>query len=226
MSALALRVLVVDDDRWIAAVHRRFVEAAGECVVVGVAHDADETLRLASAETPDVVLLDVHLPDQSGIQVLRRIRASGLDADVLMVTADRDAEVIQQARAGGASGYLVKPFTQEQLHERLVEIRRARDRLAGLTSAGPKQSDIDEVFGAPSPSLRAALPKGLNPATADLVLEVLAEGETTAVGCSESLGLARVTARRYLEHFVETGQANARQQYGKVGRPQRFYSRA
>lgn len=225
MTGPGLRVLVVDDDTWVAALHGKFVEQVDGCTVVGTAHDGASAVRTAVAEDPDVVLLDVHLPDRSGIDVLRELRAHGVDADVLMVTADRDTEVIQKARAGGAVGYLVKPFTQAEMHERLAEVRVARERLAGLSAAPePQQADIDRLFGSAPPAAVEALPSGLNQTTADLVLDALARGETTAATCAEELGLARVTARRYLEHFVESGRATARQQYGKVGRPQRFYA--
>lgn len=220
------RVLVVDDDFLVAKVHTRFVEQVEGFAVVGVAHGGEEALQLAADVRPDLVLLDIHLPDLSGLEVLRRLRAEGIDAEVLMVTAERDAEAVQHARVGGAAGYLVKPFTREDLRARLADVRRAREHLAGLAARDePEQADIDRLFGV-APAARHPLPKGLNRHTADLVLAALDERELTAAGCAEALGLARVTARRYLEHFVETGVATARQQYGKVGRPERLYSRS
>ncbi|WP_018157220.1 response regulator [Demetria terragena] len=227
MTSDDLRVLIVDDDTWIAALHQKFVEQAGGCVVVGLAHLGADALRLAIDEQPDLVLLDIHLPDRSGLEVLRQMRSAGVAADVLMVTADREAEAVQLARASGATGYLVKPFTQDELHERLREVRRARKRLLGLSAAAqPQQADIDRVFGVASHQPVPALPNGLNRTTADLVLKAIDEGELSATECATTLGLARVTARRYLEYFVDSGMAVARQQYGKVGRPQRYYTRA
>lgn len=118
--------------------------------MVGSARDGAEALRLAERERPDVVLLDVHLPDLSGLEVLRRMRAAGVTSDVLMVTAERDVDAVQQAQAAGAVGYLVKPFTRDDLQARLADVRRARSRLDALASAGEQaaeQSDIDQVFG-------------------------------------------------------------------------------
>lgn len=222
-----LRVLVVDDDFLVAKVHTGFVEQVEGFSVVGSARDGAEALRLAERERPDVVLLDVHLPDLSGLEVLRRMRAAGVTSDVLMVTAERDVDAVQQARAAGAVGYLVKPFTRDDLQARLADVRRARSRLDALASAGEQaaeQSDIDQVFGVRAEHGTTLLPKGLNRQTGDLVLAALADGELSATECAEQLGLSRVTARRYLEHFVETGAATARQQYGRVGRPERRYA--
>lgn len=222
-----LRVLVVDDDFLVAKVHTGFVEQVEGFEVVGSARDGAEALRLAEANHPDVVLLDVHLPDLSGLEVLRRMRAAGVTSEVLMVTAERDLDAVQQARAAGAVGYLVKPFTRDDLQARLADVRRARTHLTALASATeqvPEQADIDQVFGVRAEPDTAPLPKGLNRQTGDLVLAALAAGELSASECAEKLGLSRVTARRYLEHFVETGAATARQQYGRVGRPERRYA--
>ena len=108
-----------------------------------------------------------------------------------------------------------------------ADVRRARSHLSALASAGEQaaeQSDIDQVFGVRAEHGTTPLPKGLNRQTGDLVLAALADGELSATECAEQLGLSRVTARRYLEHFVETGAATARQQYGRVGRPERRYA--
>ena len=67
------------------------------------------------------------------------------------------------------------------------------------------------------------LPKGLSAPTADAVLAVLAGGEVSAAECGEQVGLSRVSARRYLEHFVAQGRATVRLKYGGAGRPERRY---
>lgn len=220
-----LRVLIVDDDFMVARVHTGFVASAPGCEVVGVATVGTEAVAAIADLDPDVVLLDVHLPDLDGLAVLRRVRAQGFAGDVLMVTAERDPEAVRTARAAGAGGYLVKPFTREDLHHRLAQIRTTRERLLSLPDRTVDQRDIDRVFGAGAGERAAPLPKGLNPTTADLVLAALTGREMSAAECADELGLARVTARRYLEHFVGTGRAQARQQYGRPGRPERRYSR-
>ena len=98
------------------------------------------------------------------------------------------------------------------------------DLAAANENQAAEQSDIDQVFGVRAEHGTTPLPKGLNRQTGDLVLAALADGELSATECAEQLGLSRVTARRYLEHFVETGAATARQQYGRVGRPERRYA--
>ncbi|UFN45786.1 response regulator [Nocardioides okcheonensis] len=225
MSELA--VLVVDDDFMVARIHTQFVERTPGFRVVGVASTGQAALDDVARLRPDLVLLDVHLPDVTGIEVLRRLRAGGDDVGVLVVTAAREADTVRAAAAGGAAHYLVKPFDYDDLRVRLESFRAAH---AALASGAPRQDDIDAVFGAAAPVAPAApvpLPKGLSPETADAVESALLErGELSATECAEAVGISRVSARRYLEHFVARGSVSVRLQYGGAGRPERRYRRA
>lgn len=220
-----VRVLVVDDDFMVARIHTQFVERTPGFAVVGVASTGRAALDDITRLRPDLVLLDVHLPDMTGIDVLRTLRAGGDDVGVLVVTAAREADTVRAAAAGGATHYLVKPFDYEDLRVRLETFRAAHLALSG--AAAPGQQDIDTVFGAAAPPPAAALPKGLSPETARLVEVALREaGELSAAECADAVGISRVSARRYLEHFVATGAASVRLQYGGAGRPERRYRRS
>ena len=151
-------VLVVDDDFMVARIHTQFVERTPGFRVVGVASTGRAALDDIARLRPDLVLLDVHLPDMTGIDVLRRLRADGDDVGVLMVTAAREADTVRAAASGGAVHYLVKPFDYDDLRVRLESFRAAHLALSG--SGAPGQQDIDAVFGAAAPA--AARPRGLH----------------------------------------------------------------
>ncbi len=220
-------VLVVDDDFMVARIHARFVEQIDGFEVVGTAHTGADALRLVEEVRPDLLLLDVHLPDLSGLEVLSRLRAAGRHTAVVMVTAERGADAVRTALHGGAMQYLVKPFEHADLADRLRGVAAALGLLAdGGTDQTPiDQASIDQAFGAgPSRAPTSRLPKGLSPETSDLVLAAMRERvEISASEAGELVGLSRVTARRYLEHFVETGAAEVRLRYGSAGRPERRY---
>ncbi|WP_109505505.1 response regulator [Nocardioides speluncae] len=219
-----LTVLVVDDDFMVAGIHTRFVDRTDGFRVVGQCATGAAALAEIERLGPDLVLLDVHLPDLSGIEVLRRLRAGGDDVGVIMVTAAREAETVRAAAAGGAAHYLVKPFEYDDLRGRLQAFATAHHALAG--DRPPEQSDIDAVFGPAAAGRGPVLPKGLSAPTADAVLAALAAaGELSAAECADRVGLSRVTARRYLEHFVGRGWATVRLRYGS-GRPERLYRSA
>ena len=223
MNAAELTVVVVDDDFRVAGIHTRFVDSTDGFRVIGTAATGATALTEIGRLAPDLVLLDVHLPDLSGIEVLRQLRAAGNDVGVIMVTAAREAETVRAAAAWGAAHYLVKPFGYDDLRGRLEAFRTAYLALAGAETAA--QSDIDTVFGAGLATPRGgALPKGLSEPTAEAVLETLSAAiELSAAECAQKLGLSRVTARRYLEHFVSQGRATVRLRYGS-GRPERMYA--
>jgi response regulator of citrate/malate metabolism len=213
-------VLVVDDDFMVASIHIRFVERIPGFTVVGTAATGRAALEEIERLHPDLVLLDVHLPDITGIEVLRALRAAGNRVGVVMVTAAREADTVRSAAAGGAAHYVVKPFEFDDLRVRLEAWRDAQD---ALTAESPHQDEIDAVFTPVVAGPPKSLPKGLSVPTADSVLEVLGSAvEVSASECAEQVGISRVSARRYLEHFVETGRATVRLQYGG-GRPERRY---
>ena len=156
------RVVVVDDDYMVARVHSAFVERVPGCTVVGSAADGAGALRVVRELLPDVVLLDVYMPDMTGLEVLRELRASAgpeADVDVLMVTAADDAESVRRALRGGVGGYLIKPFHAEDLRRRLEHLVAARRRLAELPDRpGAAQSQVDRLVtpGLPHDGGRAA----------------------------------------------------------------------
>lgn len=218
-----IEVLIVDDDFMVAGIHARFVEKTDGFHVAGTARTGEEALQLAHELAPDLILLDVHLPDIDGLEVLRRLRADGSTAGVIMITAERDAEIVRGALHGGALQYLVKPFEFADLAGRLERVRQS---LTTLASGEADQASIDRAFGSPPPAA-VTLPKGLSPESADLVGGVLATaGEISAAECGEQVGLSRVSARRYLEYFVDQGRAVVRLNYGSAGRPERRYRSA
>jgi response regulator of citrate/malate metabolism len=213
-------VLVVDDDFMVASIHIRFVARIDGFTVVGTAATGRGALDEIERLRPDLVLLDVHLPDITGIEVLRALRSAGNQLGVVMVTAAREADTVRAAAAGGAAHYIVKPFEFDDLRVRLEAWRAAEQ---ALTTESPAQDDIDAVFTPVVTASPKALPKGLSAPTAESVLAVLtSEAEVSASECAERVGISRVSARRYLEHFVETGRATVRLQYGG-GRPERRY---
>lgn len=216
------RVLVVDDDFMVARVHTGFVQRVPGFVVVGAAHSGADAIAATERLAPDLVLLDIYLPDISGLEVLRRLREGATPVDVLAITAARDADTIRTALRGGVVHYIIKPFTFDTLRDRLERYAAALQRLTATGQAG--QADVDRLFGTLRPAA-AALPKGLSAATAELVVAVLrtSADDLSAGECAALAGLSRVSTRRYLEHLVECGKAEVRMRYGGTGRPEHRY---
>ncbi|MER6002089.1 MULTISPECIES: response regulator [Nonomuraea] len=213
-----IRVLVVDDDFMVARIHSGYVARVPGFRVVSVAHSGADALTAAAELRPDLVLLDIYLPDMSGLEVLKQLHG----VDVLMISAARDVPTVREAMRGGAVNYLIKPFTAAALTDRLQQYADTRRR---LTAIGPeaRQDDVDRLFGSPKTS--APMPKGLSAATCELVADTLREAgrDLSATETAELTGLSRVSVRRYLEYLCVAGQAEFRPRYGTAGRPEHRY---
>jgi response regulator of citrate/malate metabolism len=220
-----IRVLVVDDDFMVARLHSSAVARQEGFEVVGIASTGADALRAVEATQPDLVLLDIYLPDMTGLEVLRRLReGDGEGPDVIVISAARDLETLRTALRGGVFQYLVKPFEIESLQQRLGEYAVHRAELDELTEVG--QDDVDRVFRSSGARTSGALPKGISPETTELVLGALKgapDDGLSAMECAEQTGLSRSSTRRYLEHLVSVGLAEMRPRYGVAGRPERRY---
>jgi two-component system response regulator MprA len=141
MAASAQRVLVVEDDPAIARVLELELGEAGYRVEVTVA--GTDGLSAMERERPDLVVLDVRLPDMDGLTVCRRARRSGHDMPILMLTAlDRVGDRVVGLDAG-ADDYLAKPFAIEELLARLRALQRRAGGDQTTLTAGPVLLDLD-----------------------------------------------------------------------------------
>ena len=218
-----IRVLVVEDETVAAEAHRTYVDRTPGFVTTAVAGTGAEAVHALARAPFDLVLLDMHLPDASGIELCRRIRAARLDVDVLAVTSARELATVRAAAAHGVVGYLLKPFTYGALRDRLVAYAAYRDRLR-TDGEAVGQEDVDRALEGARPSRPASLPKGLHRHTLESVVAALRASEgLSAAETAAVLGTSRITARRYLEHLVETAAASRTPRYGGAGRPETEY---
>jgi response regulator of citrate/malate metabolism len=218
-----ITVLVVDDDFMVARVHTGFVSRVEGFEVVGTCHSGADAVAAAGELVPDLVLLDLYLPDQFGLDVLAELRRAGHECDVMVITAAKEADAVRGALRQGVVDYVLKPFGFVDLRERLERYAAQRDALAAAHVRG--QEDIDRVLSRGGSAPAAALPKGMSPQTAALVESALrdADGNLSASEAAELVGVSRVSARRYLEYFCSIGQAEVSLRYGSAGRPERRY---
>lgn len=218
-----IKVLIVDDDFMVAKVHAGFVRQTPGFEVAGVAHTGAKAVEEARRLKPDLVLLDIHLPDISGLELLHQLREAVPELDVLVISAAREADTVRRALRGGIVHYLMKPFSWEDLRERLEHYQQTYRSLAA-SNATAEQADVNRVFGVSR--RERPLPKGCSVETLRMVEGLLKDTGTdiSATEAADLLGTSRVSARRYLEYLNEEGRVTVQLRYGGVGRPERRYA--
>jgi response regulator of citrate/malate metabolism len=220
---MTVRTLIVDDDARVADIHRGYVERVEGFAVTGTANRGTEALRRVLSDQPDLILLDIYLPDLDGLEVCRRLRAAGNLVDVIAVTAARDVDTVRDAVGLGVAQYLVKPFAFATFREKLE--RYAAFRARAERGGEAEQGEIDAMLGELRSSSAIPLPKGLSKETLELVARTLKQAGSAlgAAETAEAAGLSRVTARRYLEHLVLAKSVALELRYGRSGRPEHRY---
>ena len=226
MSTPPIRVLVVDDDYHVAGIHAAYVERTAGFAVVGQAHTAAETRDLAPRLRPELVLMDIYLPDGNGLDVLRTLREQPAPPDVIVISAARDLDAVRAAMQLGAVHYLVKPFGYQTLAERLTAYQRLRRHIDQLHQA-PGQADVDEMFRLlRTPEIATTRPsKGHSASTLELVRDAVQgnTGHVSAAEIAEQVGISRATAQRYLNYLEQQGIVTLQLRYGTTGRPEHRY---
>ncbi|MFM2580411.1 response regulator [Vibrio fortis] len=224
------KVMVIEDDIAIAELHHRYLEQMGGFEVVGIATSQSEAIMQLDILKPDLVLLDVYLPDGCGLDILNHVRGNNQGCDVILITAARDVDTLQQAMRGGVVDYLLKPVMFPRLEASLKKYRSQQQELESVSDLN--QGLVDKMLQAANQAdskPAATLPKGIDGVTLDKIRALFESTETkdlTADEAGERIGASRTTARRYLEYLITTGELNADLNYGSVGRPERCYNKA
>jgi response regulator of citrate/malate metabolism len=219
-----IRTLVVDDDFMAVSVHRQFVDRLPGFEVVGEATTGREARALVESLQPDLVLLDIYLPDENGIELMRKLRAGPSSrVDIIAITSAKDVDVLRDAMQLGVVHYIVKPFTFVTFRERLETYAEARRRLSDMHEA--EQRDIDRLYGLLRTSSEASLPKGISPPTLTLVASLLKDSDAalSTAQLAERAGISQGVARRYLRFLADSGAVDFTLRYGAAGRPEHLY---
>lgn len=214
-------VLIVEDDPMVAEFNKRYLEQVEGFVLKGIASSVDEALRILKREGIDLILLDIYMPGQSGLELLSQIRKVGKGVDVIVVSAASDSYSIKKALQHGAVDYLIKPFEFNRFYEALTAYRGRASLMQGHGKLS--QVDLDkQIFNKSSISKPNDLPKGLNRGTLKLVWEHI-QGMDNAPFSTEEIaqrvGISRVSMRKYLGFLNQIGVLETEVLYGSVGRP-------
>lgn len=192
-----IRVLIADDHAILRSGLRLLIGGQPDMQVVGEAGDFAEAIRLAKELCPEVITLDLTMPDGSGLAAMDALRAAAPSARILVLTMHEDPAYVRSALAAGASGYLAKSAADSALIAAIRSVARGRifvevqDRETKQALEGPGRADSESL--APIATLSARERE---------VLVLLAEGHTNRA-IAERLGLSVKTVESYRARLMQ-----------------------
>ncbi|MDZ5016622.1 response regulator, partial [Clostridium perfringens] len=116
-----IEVMIIEDDPMVRAINVKFLKRIEGFVLYKAVSNLTDAKKVISTKKPDLILLDVYLPKENGIDLLKWIRAQEIDIDIILITADKSIERIQEAFRYGVVDYLIKPFDFDRFKEALYQ---------------------------------------------------------------------------------------------------------
>lgn len=219
-----INLLIVEDDPMVAELNRRYVATIDGYHVIGIARNGEEAMSKLESYKIDLLLLDMYMPKTNGLELLKDIRSKLMMVDVIMVTAAKETDSIDELFKLGVVDYLIKPFEYERLKNSLENYK---SRFLLLNSKKEiTQEDIDRITISQFQEFSASLQKGLHKNTLERIrayMQSKQNQQVTSNELAESLQVSAVTIRRYLEYLVSIGEVRLEIEYGSIGRPSYLY---
>ena len=232
LTVTQINVLLIEDDPMVREVNRQFIEKVAGFEVIGQASNGVEGIEQTCSLQPDLVFMDIFMPEQDGLTSLRKIRELKIPVDVITVTAANDMETVKQVLHLGVFDYIMKPFSFERVQGTLENYKRFKQQMQ--TEREFTQGELDQLFHyhneqekrelANEEKSEKTLPKGFNRATLEKVVHYLQSVDgASAEDVASGVGIARVTARRYLDYLEKQQEITMDVHYGGIGRPINYY---
>lgn len=218
--------LIVEDDPMVEFIHRNYLEKIGHFQEIYSADTVADAEILLQSKHVDLLLLDVHLKNGNGLDLLKEIRKSQQSIEVILITAANETQTVQYGLHLGVIDYLVKPFTYERF---LQSIDLFLKRQKVLEQDSLVQETIDQLMVAkkrPTPPV-TELDKGLSPDTMDRIKAAIQTfpASFTIQDLVEISGFSHVSVRKYMLYLEKNDYVTSQIIYTKVGRPYKVYQR-
>ncbi len=223
---LPVRVLVAEDDPMVCSLHVQTIRQVRGFVVAGTVCNGLELVRFFESSSADLIIMDIFMPRLSGLDALKKLRAKGNDADVILVSAGKRTTLVSQAKLLGAFDYIIKPYSMKRFRTSLEAYLEHRTKIPSEAEETTQEA-LDALFEITTTSgaqNHDTLPKGFQQETLSLIVEELrTKASLSTEDLCRKLSISRSTAWRYLEYLSRTGVVKVQFEYSGLGRPLKRY---
>lgn len=229
-----IKVLIVEDDPMVSMLNTEFCGRTEGLEVIGQAGSIAEAWEYIDQNVPELILLDIYLPGQTGLDFAEELKRKGLFIPILFISAADDIKSIQRAVSFGAVDYLIKPFTYERFQAALRKFISFNEELSKGEVTSQKVLDqyfnmeIKSQIDLPSKKKNQndfTLPKGISKITMKKVVsQIMVTKEWFTAGkISSEIGISRISTRKYVQFLVEQDFLKEEMDYNTIGRPAIIY---
>ena len=219
------RTVIIEDDPVITQLNRQYVEKDSRFTVVQTFSAAHPALFWLRNNLVDLIILDMYMPQMSGLELLRILRAEGVNADVIMVTAASEARHVSELYSYGVSDYLIKPFDYNRFQTALQKFVARKEAFSGDKAFN--QEELDKVIAPEGQRSGQFVDKGIHPVTLEIICSFLREHKSEKLSIEDiakNVSLSRVTLRRYKNYLIDKNSVIGGVDYSTGGRPSAVYT--
>lgn len=215
-------ILIVEDDPMVQFIHRSYLERLAVFERIFSVETVEEAQEMLQKETIELLLLDIHLKDGNGLELLQTLREQQQAVDVIMITAADETRLISQSLHLGMLDYLIKPFSFERFAQSIQVFQQRRESLKHPRIA---QQQIDLLLQGNQKSPWIELEKRLTEDTLQLIQETIRtiKQPFTVQELAQACALSHVSVRKYVAHLEKTKAIRSENVYTKIGRPYKQY---
>ncbi|KNC88480.1 two-component system response regulator DcuR [Trabulsiella odontotermitis] len=219
-----ISVFIIDDDAMVADLNRRYVSLIPGFQCCGIASTLEKAKEVIfhSDTHIDLILLDIYLQKENGLDLLPLLHAAGCKSDVIVISSAADAITIKDSLHYGVVDYLIKPFQASRFEEALTNwLQKKKDMDKHQYY---EQSELDQLIhgGASHEQDHRRLPKGLTPQTLCTIcqwIDAHQDAEFSTDELANAVNISRVSCRKYLIWLVNCHILSTSIHYGVTGRP-------
>lgn len=219
-----ISTFIVEDDPMVAKINADYLQKMTSFSLIGHAKNGKDAFQQIMNLQPHLVLLDVYMPELTGIELLRALRNENVMVDVILITAADAPHLIEEALRHGVVDCILKPYGFERFQTSLAFYEKRQSMFHSLPRI--RQSDIDQLYSTTLAEEKIDLPKGIDPVTLTFIRDELkkANRSYSITELSKLVKISTLTVRKYIEFMIQSDEIELDLEYSDKGRPKKLYS--